>query len=169
LARELEEKVVIEMEKEGDWEHILPGYIEGTELSLGPSEREDLGPQTLRDRASMQAEWIRGEEGFFNQLFVARTEDGRIAGHVWVARVLNQFTGRSEALLLNIHVEEDFRMRGLSKQLVEVAEEWARGQDLTRIGLNVAVDNEPTVSLFRTIGYTDESARMTKILEEDRG
>ena len=164
MSLEFEDDLVVEMASEEDWEDIMPGFVQGTILSLGPTERDELGPTTVRERAQLQAEWIRGSQGFFNQAFVARTADGQLVGHVWVARVLNQFTGRSEALVLNIFVEEDFRGRGASKRLMAVAEEWARGQDLDRIGLSVGVDNEPAVRLYETLGYSTESQRMTRTL-----
>ena len=165
MTLEFEGELVIEVATEDDWEHIMPGYIEGTYLAMGPGEREELGLGTIRDRASMQAEWIRGPDGFFNQAFVAKTADGRMVGHVWVARVLNQFTGRSEALVLNIFVEEDFRGRGAAKRMMEVVEAWARGQDLERIGLTVGVDNEPAVRLYEEMGYSAENQRMMRRLD----
>ena len=159
-----EDDLIVELAQDEDWEEIMPGYVEGTYMSLGPTEREDLGPGTVRERAAMQAEWIRGPEGFHNQAFVARTLDGRLVGHVWVARVLNQFTGRSEALILNIYVEEDFRNRGAAKRMMMAVHEWARGQGLERIGLSVGVDNEPAVRLYETLGFNRESQRMTRRL-----
>jgi len=161
---EFEDELVVEMARDEDWDDIIPGFIEGTYMAMGPTERDELGPATLRERASVQAEWIRGPDGFFNQAFVARTADGEMVGHVWVARVLNQFTGRSEALVLNLFVEEAFRNRGAAKRLMGVAEEWARGQDLDRIGLSVAVDNEPAVRLYEVLGFSGESQRMTRRL-----
>jgi ribosomal protein S18 acetylase RimI-like enzyme len=161
---EFEGELIIEMATEEDWEMMMPGFVEGTYMAMGPTERDELGPGTIRDRASMQADWIRGPEGFFNQAFVGRTQDGENVGHVWVARVLNQFTGRSEALVLNLYVEEDFRGRGAAKRLMDVAEEWAKGQDLERIGLSVAVDNEPAVRLYEEMGYSSESQRMSRRL-----
>jgi ribosomal protein S18 acetylase RimI-like enzyme len=164
VSLEFEGELVIEMASEDDWDLIMPGFVEGTYMAMGPREREELGPATVRDRCEMQANWIRGPEGFFNQAFVARTEDGAMVGHVWVARVLNQFTGRSEAVLLNLYVEEDFRGRGAAKRLLWMAEEWAREQDLDRIGLSVAVDIEPAVRLFEEMGYTPENQRMMRRL-----
>ena len=164
MARKEESGLVIDIASDGDWERILPGFVEGTYHSLGPTERKDLGPGTLRERASMQADWIRSPEGFSNQAFVARTADGEMVGHVWVARVLNQFTGRSEALVLNIFVEEDFRNRGAAKRLMEVVHQWALGQDLERVGLSVGVDIEPAVRLYESLGYSAESQRMSKRL-----
>ena len=162
MSLEFEGELRIEMATEDDWEFIMPGFIEGTYMAIGSMEREELGPATLRERCAAQAEWIRGPEGFFNQAFVARTADGALVGHVWVARVLNQFTGRSEALVLNLYVEEDFRGRGAAKRLMDVAEEWSRGQDLERIGLSVAVDNEPAVRLYEEMGYSAENQRMSR-------
>ena len=164
MSLEFEGELVIEMATEDDWEYIMPGFIEGTYMAMGLVEREELGPATIRERCAMQVEWIRSPEGFFNQAFIARTADGVIVGHVWVARVLNQFTGRSEALVLNLYVEEDFRGRGAAKLMMEVVEEWARGQDLDRIGLSVAVDNEPAVRLYDVLGYTPENQRMSRRL-----
>jgi ribosomal protein S18 acetylase RimI-like enzyme len=164
LSLEFEGELVVEMATEEDWDFIMPGFVEGTFMAIGPAEREEMGPSTLKERCMAQAEWIRGPQGFFNQAFVARTEDGALVGHVWVARVLNQFTGRSEALLLNLYVEEDFRGRGAAKRLMSVAEGWAAGQDLDRVGLTVAVDNEPAVRLYEEMGYLIENQRMMRRL-----
>jgi ribosomal protein S18 acetylase RimI-like enzyme len=164
VSLEFEGELVIDMATEEEWEEIMPGFVEGTYMAIGSMEREEMGPATLRERCAMQAEWIRGPQGFFNQAFVARTADGALVGHVWVARVLNQFTGRSEAMVLNLYVEEDFRGRGAAKRLMDVAEEWARVQDLDRIGLSVAVDNEPAVRLYEEMGYSVENQRMSRRL-----
>ncbi|UCC93525.1 MAG: GNAT family N-acetyltransferase [Thermoplasmata archaeon] len=164
MSMEFEGELVLEMATDEDWDYIMPGFVEGTFMAMGPGEREELGPATLRERCAMQAEWVRSPDGFFNQAFLARTADGEMVGHVWIARVLNQFTGRSEALVLNLFVEEDFRGRGAAKRLMAVAEEWAKGQDLERIGLSVAVDNEPAVRLYEEMGYTPENQRMTRRL-----
>lgn len=164
MSLAFEDELIIEMATEDDWESIMPGFVEGTYMAIGARERDEMGPATLRERCAMQAEWIRGPQGFFNQAFVGRTADGVLVGHVWVARVLNQFTGRSEGLVLNLYVEEDFRGRGAAKRLMDVAEEWARDQDLDRIGLSVAVDNEPAVRLYEEMGYTVENQRMTRRL-----
>ena len=164
MSLEFEGELIIEMAMDEDWDYIMPGFVEGTYMSIGPGEREELGPATLRERCAMQAQWVRSPDGFFNQAFVARTADGAMVGHVWVARVLNQFTGRSEALVLNLYVEESFRGRGASKQLMDVVEEWAKGQDLDRIGLSVAVDNEPAMRLYEVRGYAAEAQRMSRRL-----
>ena len=164
VSLEFEGELIIEMATDEDWEFIMPGFVEGTYMAMGPDERGELGPATVRERCAMQAEWIRGPEGFFNQAFVARTADGAMVGHVWVARVLNQFTGRSEAMVLNLYVEEDFRGRGAAKRLMDVVEDWARDQVLERIGLSVAVDNEPAVRLYEVLGYTLENQRMSRRL-----
>jgi ribosomal protein S18 acetylase RimI-like enzyme len=161
VTLEFEGELIIEMATEEEWEYMMPGFVEGTFMAMGPGEREDLGPATIRERCAMQAQWIRSPDGFFNQAFVARTADGAMVGHAWVARVLNQFTGRSEALVLNLFVEEDFRGRGAAKQLMDVVEKWAKDQDLERIGLSVAVDNEPAVRLYEEMGYIPENQRMS--------
>ncbi len=46
---EFEDELAIEMATDDDWEEMMPGFVEGTYMSLGPSEREDLGPGTVRE------------------------------------------------------------------------------------------------------------------------
>jgi ribosomal protein S18 acetylase RimI-like enzyme len=107
---------------------------------------------------------VRKDEGFPNQAFVARTEDGTLAGFVWVARSHNDFTGQLEASLLNQYVAEPYRGHGLGRRLMETAEDWAREQGLPRISLSVGAHNTIGQRLYESLGYQVETLRMTKRL-----
>jgi ribosomal protein S18 acetylase RimI-like enzyme len=107
---------------------------------------------------------VRKDAGFPNQAFVARTEDGVLAGFVWVVRTHNDFMGQLEASLLNQYMTEGYRGQGLGRCLMETAEEWARQQGLPRMSLSVGADNTMGQRLYESLGYQVETLRMTKPL-----
>ncbi len=163
-AHELDGGYTVEMAGDEDWEYILPGFMEGTWNTLGSRQRDELGLDSAGDLAVRQSEWIRSAEGLFNQAFVVRTSKGVPAGHIWLARIFNQFTGMPEALVLNVFIEEEHRGKGLARQVLTFADEWARGLGLEIIGLNVGPENELASRIFESIGYRMESQRMSKRL-----
>ena len=161
---ELEGGYIAEMAGDDDWEHIIPGFVEGTWNSLGSRQRDELGLDSASELAVRLSEWIRSEGGLFNQAFVVKTSKGVPAGHVWLARIINQFTGMPEALVINVFVEEEHRGKGLGRKLMEIAEDWAKGLGLEIVSLNVGPDNELALHVFDSLGYEPESKRMSKRL-----
>jgi ribosomal protein S18 acetylase RimI-like enzyme len=107
---------------------------------------------------------VRKDKGFPNQALVAKTEDGTLAGFIWVARSHNDFTGQLEASLLNQYVAETYRGQGLGRHLMKQAEEWARQQDLPRISLSVGARNTIGQRLYESLGYQVETLVMSKQL-----
>ena len=49
MSLEFEGELRIELATDEDWEEIMPGFVEGTLLALGPSEREDLGSKKAQE------------------------------------------------------------------------------------------------------------------------
>jgi ribosomal protein S18 acetylase RimI-like enzyme len=114
----------------------------------------------MRDRVAR----LRSDEGFPNDALVARTASGELAGYVWVARTHNDRTGRLEGSVLGQFVSPAYRDRGLGGQLLQLAEEWARGQDLPCLCLFVGAGNAVAQRLYRSLGYEVEGLRMSKTL-----
>ncbi len=155
----------IETATDDDWPWIVQGQAEIAWVRLGPErQREVVGRQTVEERVARQVAELRREEGFPNEAFVARTDDGAPVGFVWVARTHNDFTGQLEASLLSQYVAEPSRGQGLGHRLMETAEEWARQQGLPRISLSVGAHNRLAQRLYETLGYEVETLRMTKKL-----
>jgi ribosomal protein S18 acetylase RimI-like enzyme len=154
----------IETATEGDWPWIVQGEAEIAWVRLGHERQREVGQQAIEERVAQQVARLREEEGFPNQAFVARTEDGTPAGFVWVARTHNDSTGQLEASLLSQYVAEAYRGQRLGRRLLETAEAWARGQGLPRISLSVGVDNVLGQRLYESLGYQVETLRMTKKL-----
>lgn len=61
--------------------------------------------------------------------------------------------------LLRISVKPEVRQLGIGRALVSAGVEWALGHDAERLLLEVAPDNTPALSLYRSMGFTDLSVR----------
>ena len=149
---------------ESDWSWIVRGQVETIWVRLGPKGQQGISRQTIDESVRRQVARLRQDEGFPSQAFIAKAEDGTLAGFVWVARDHNDSTGELEATLLNQYVAEPYRSQGLGRRLLETAEEWARGQGLPRISLSVGVYNTIGQRLYESLGYQAETLRMTKRL-----
>jgi ribosomal protein S18 acetylase RimI-like enzyme len=147
-----------------DWPWIVQGEIEIYWVRLGSERQREVGLQAVEERVVQRVADLRKEEGFPNQAFVAKAEEGTPAGFVWVAQTHNDSTGQLEASLLNQYVAEPYRGQGLGRHLMETAEEWARQQGLPQISLSVGVHNAIGQRLYESLGYEVETLRMTKKL-----
>jgi len=58
-------------------------------------------------------------------------------------------------------VDRDWRGRGVGSALVRAAIDWARGQGLHKLSLEVFVHNEAAIALYSKSGF-DEEGRLTK-------
>jgi len=155
----------IEPASASDWPWIVQGEVEIAWTRLGAKGRQEIDRRVVEERTKRRVAEIRQDEGFRNLAFVARTEDGALAGYVWVARTHNDSTGQLEAALLNQYVAEPYRGEGLGRRLMDTAEDWARREDLPRISLSVGADNTIGQRLYESLGYEVETLRMTKKLD----
>ena len=154
----------IEVASASDWPWIVQGEVEIAWARLGPRGRQDVDRRTVEERTEKRVSTLRQDEGFPNRAFLARTDDGTLAGYVWVAKTHNDSTGRLEASLLNQYVAEPYRGQSLGCCLMEAAEDWARREGLPRISLSVGAQNTIGQRLFQSLGYEVETLRMTKKL-----
>lgn len=154
----------IEAAVESDWPWVVQGLVEIAWVRLEAERQRELGRQVVEESVARQVERLRRDEGFPNQMFVARTEEGARAGFVWAARTHNDATGQLEASLLNQYVAEPYRGQGLGHRLMEKAEGWARQQGLPRISLSVGAHNTIGQRLYESLGYQVETLRMSKKL-----
>jgi ribosomal protein S18 acetylase RimI-like enzyme len=154
----------IEPATNDDWPWITRGQGEIAWAALGPEQRAETDRRSVAERTAKRVASVRKDKGFPNQALVAKTEDGTLAGFIWVARSHNDFTGQLEASLLNQYVAETYRGQGLGRHLMKQAEEWARQQDLPRISLSVGARNTIGQRLYESLGYQVETLVMSKQL-----
>jgi ribosomal protein S18 acetylase RimI-like enzyme len=157
----------IEPAGEADWPWIEHGEVEIAWTRLGGEWQRETSPEAVEEQVVRRVERLRSDKDFDNQAFVARAEDGALAGFVWVAKDQNDSTGQMEALLLNQYVAKAYRGQGLGRRLMEMAEDWAKGQKLPRISLAVGVGNAIGQRLYESLGYQAEALRMSKTLDPE--
>jgi ribosomal protein S18 acetylase RimI-like enzyme len=152
----------IEQAVESDWPWILQGEIEIAWVRLGSECQEEVGRRAVEEAVTRRVQRLREGKDFANVAFVAKTDDGTLAGFVWVARDQNDATGQLQASLLNQYVAKPYRDQGLGHRLLETAEEWAYRQGLPRISLSIGVQNTLGQKLYESLGYQVETLRLTK-------
>ena len=155
----------IEAAAEDDWPWIAQGQAEIAWVRLEAERQQETDRRALDEQVALQVVKLRKDEGFPNQAFVARADDGVLAGYTWVAKTHNDSTGQLEASLLSQYVAEAYRGQGLGRRLMEAAENWARRQGLPHISLSVGVRNTLGQRLYKSLGYQVETVRMCKRLD----
>lgn len=97
--------------------------------------------------------------------FVA-AEEGELAG--FVILVLGRYSKfRGNAYIANVSVDDKQRGRGLGKQLMVRAEEFARERGARRLELEVFARNKIAVELYRKLGYETEGVKRKAVESSD--
>jgi RimJ/RimL family protein N-acetyltransferase len=89
-------------------------------------------------------------------VFVAEV-DGAVAGRLSLAR--DPHPASAHVADLGIMVSASHRRRGVGRELLRVAEEWARGAGVTKLELHVFPHNLPALALYEQCGYEREGYR----------
>jgi RimJ/RimL family protein N-acetyltransferase len=111
-------------------------------------ERDGIATEPPVDIEQRAALFAGGTDGS-----VVAVADGRIVGmlHVDVSRF-----GFGEFGML---VDRDWRGRGVGSALVQAAIDWARGQGLHKLCLEVFAHNTAAIALYRKHGFVEEGRR----------
>jgi aminoglycoside 6'-N-acetyltransferase I len=89
--------------------------------------------------------------------FVAVRPDGSLGGFI-EAGLRKYADGCSTSPVGYIegwYVDEDLRRQGVGATLVRAAEEWAREQGCTEMASDTWLDNDPSISAHRSLGYEE--------------
>ena len=100
-------------------------------------------------------------------LIVARDENGKHAGIIWLANrggPSNYGLIHDPAWVYDIVVKKEYRRRGLGRQLLTAGENWAYGQGYAHLGLHVFGHNQPAIALYHKCGYEIKSCYLQKDL-----
>ncbi|MBD2576076.1 GNAT family N-acetyltransferase [Oscillatoria sp. FACHB-1406] len=87
----------------------------------------------------------------------------KIAG-LWMGNAIAQAEGDRYAHIFLLYVVPEYRCRGIGSALMQKAEDWARRRGDRQIGLQVFCENRPALSLYRRLGYQEQSLLMVKQL-----
>jgi len=151
---------------DSDWPWITEQYVETAWASLTVERQQKASKQIVRDCTVEQITKFREEHGTANQVFIARDNNGDRVGFIWVGQSRSGFTDVVQAYILSIYVTEACRGQGLGRLLMSRAEDWARENGFTSIGLSVAAHNIGAITLYEKLGYKTETLRLSKNLDE---
>lgn len=82
----------------------------------------------------------------------ALTAEGELVGSA-IGRI-EKIRGRVVGRVYTLDVRPDFRRRGVGAALLKRLEEYFKSLGCEKVMLEVAVDNEPAISLYKSLGYT---------------
>lgn len=94
------------------------------------------------------------------RIWIARAEDGRPAGLVWIQPGVHPVTDRPDYLVLNLAVEPEHRGQGLGRMLMAHARAYAEARGVRRLRLFVAADNQPAYRLYEELGFQARTHEM---------
>lgn len=103
----------------------------------------------------------------FACLFVAEIDNepvGFLAGRV---RSLPPYFGGSQVgFISDVFVSEFHRGQGLGRKLVQLATDWFRNLGLSRIELQVIVNNNSAREVYRKLGWSEELVQMVLVSKD---
>jgi ribosomal protein S18 acetylase RimI-like enzyme len=129
-------------------------YVTDLERHAGLT-RAEAEEKATRDHAALLPDG-RPLEG--HHLLAVEDEDGTLIGRLWYA---DRPTG---AFLYAIDLDEHVRGRGYGREAMQAFEGLARERGAANLLLNVSGGNEVARSLYRSLGFVEESLQMTKPL-----
>lgn len=87
-----------------------------------------------------------------SEIYIAEDSSGNHAGQLWLHTTRNRFNGHRELWIWDITVREEFRHRGLGKQLLEFAKRHAVAHRIEELWLLVSSVNYNATRLYRSMG-----------------
>jgi RimJ/RimL family protein N-acetyltransferase len=131
-------------------------YVNDLERHAGLTKTE-AEEKAVRDHRALFPD---GKPIAGQHLFTIEDEGGGAIGRLW-------FAARSSGVvwLYEIELDERVRGRGLGREAMLAFEQRARELGAEKVTLNVFGGNEVARSLYRSLGYAEESVHMGKRLE----
>lgn len=88
--------------------------------------------------------------------------DGGTVGYVWIGPDATDDSGAWQ--FWSVVIDDDKYGRGFGRAAMHLAEEYARAQGATSIGVQVFGDHTSSRVLYESLGYSAVSVKMRKIL-----
>jgi ribosomal protein S18 acetylase RimI-like enzyme len=139
-----------------EWLESLWGEYEESLRRSGESEAA-----AQANVARNRRELFDGDEPKPGHYFFVLRSGVEVVGRVWIACSSESPT---EAYIFDVIVPENHRGEGWGREVMLRAEDWARGEGISRIGLNVFGYNTVARRLYESLGYRETAIRMLKDL-----
>lgn len=125
-------------------------------------EIKEMEPQDIPDVAALEKRIFSmpwSEQGFYSSLVSPDTvylivrSKGKLIGYCGLLQSLD------EADITNVAVAEEFRGRGIARQMLEKLMCLGKGRGIERYTLEVRVSNEPALRLYQRLGFSSAGIR----------
>jgi ribosomal protein S18 acetylase RimI-like enzyme len=133
--------------------HSVSPFRPVTAEQVKQYRREDL--QTLNDILELEHSGV----------FIAEAT-GKLLGHIIVvAHQRDSSTGTTQAWIYDVSVVPGSWGQGVGQALMREAEQFARQQGMSAIGLGVTLNNTRALDFYMRLGYAQERVQMLKSLD----
>lgn len=111
--------------------------------------------ETVEGAESKFAEFLKALLDKENYLIAVAEDDGKIAGYVisHVSQTPEVFVLRRKMYVQDMVIEPAYRRQGVARKLMDVVLDFAREQQVEKIDLLVAVQNEEANKFWREMGF----------------
>lgn len=82
-------------------------------------------------------------------------------GCLWLGESIDQRTGRKQAYVFLLYVDQAHRRKGLGGALMAHAQQWAKQQGYEQMSLQVFEDNLSALKLYEKLGYKPQARWMS--------
>lgn len=110
---------------------------------------QDFTPDTDKQRRGLAA--LLASPGAY--VAVARDAQGRAVGMVTAQLVISTAEGAPSAWIEDVVIREEWRGRGLGRELLAAALDWAKDRGATRAQLLADLDNTPALGFYDRLGW----------------
>lgn len=121
-------------------------------LSGAPAAFLETYDEVAADPGDVWAARAAASTGEGDQLILVALHDGRPVGMAGIAREIGQ-RRRHRATLWGVWLDPDHRGRGVGRQLVSTALDWAREREVRAVYLEVVENEDPSWSLYGRLGF----------------
>ncbi len=99
-------------------------------------------------------------------LMLVALAEGQLVGELSL-KAISPRKSIAHVATLGMSVKSDFRRKGVGRELLAAAVQWAPSAGIKRIELYVYARNEPAIKLYEAAGFTHEGRRRGFIREDD--
>jgi GNAT superfamily N-acetyltransferase len=121
-------------------------------LKSAPAAFLETYEEVAADPADVWAARAAASTGDGDQLIMVALDDGRPVGMAGIAREIGQ-RRRHRATLWGVWLDPAHRGRGVGRQLVATALDWARALEVRAVYLEVVENEDPSWSLYGRLGF----------------
>jgi len=121
-------------------------------LESAPAAFLETFDEVAADPADVWAARAAASTGEGDQLIMVALDEGRPVGMAGIAREIGQ-RRRHRATLWGVWLDPAHRGRGVGRQMVSTALDWARALEVRAVYLEVVENEDPSWSLYGRLGF----------------